>query len=79
MKLAQIENTAEYNGKRMMLYPDEEFVPYKDIYETYYKGISVGEVKKVIRKYVVKENLCVGVISSHPPTESSVSNLFSKL
>ena len=79
MKREKIEHTAEYNGKQTMLYPDEDFVPYSEIFDRNYKGITVGDIERVIREYLVAANLCVGIISSHPPTIDSVSSVFAKL
>ena len=79
MKREKIEHTAEYNGKKTMLYPEDEFVPYSEIFERNYKGITVGDIAKVIREYLVAANLCIGLISSHPPTVESVSSVFAKL
>ena len=79
MKREKIEHTAEYNGKQSTLYPNEVFVPYSEIFERNYKGITVGDIERVVRKYLVAANLCVGIISSHPPTMDSVSTIFAKL
>jgi predicted Zn-dependent peptidase len=79
MKREKIEHTAEYNGKQWLLYPEEELVPYSQIFEKRYKGITVGDVNRVIRKYLTRERLCVGIIGSHPIRLENVVSVFRNL
>ena len=68
IELEDTDNIAEYNGSEYLMYPNEKVVPYNKIYETYLKDIKKDEVDKVIRKYFVKENMCVCLVGDELPS-----------
>ena len=61
------ENQCEYNGHEMIIYDKEECVPYKDIYNVYYEGITKSDINDVIKKYLCRENMAVCLFGEHVP------------
>ena len=60
-------HSAFYNGIQETLYPNEPVVPFSQIYDTYYSGLTVRDINQVISRYFQQENFCVGILSSDPP------------
>ena len=58
---------ALYNGLYEILYSNEPFVEYGQIYDKQYSKITVSEINRVIRKYLIAENMCIGILSNRPP------------
>ena len=63
------DNNAIYNGEQMILFPDENIIPYEDIYKTYYENITKLQINQIIRKYFIKNNMNVCIIGEQNPSE----------
>ena len=61
-----------YNGEQVLLYPNEKFVSYENIFETYYKNITKLNLNEIIRKYFIKSNMVVCIIGENLPSENII-------
>ena len=53
---------AEYNGTEMIFQKEDPVVPYQDIYKTYLAKITKKDVNDVIEKYLIRENMMIGIM-----------------
>ena len=68
-----------YNGEQVLLYPNEKFVSYENIFETYYKNITKLNLNEIIRKYFIKSNMVVCIIGENLPSENIIHRECEKL
>ena len=76
-KLMHFENnavSANHNGLELLLQTDstKKIVSYRKIYDTYYAGISVAEINRVIKKYLRKMAMNVCMIGNQLPSLKTV-------
>lgn len=76
-KLMHLENnavSANHNGLELLLQTDstKKIVSYRKIYDTYYAGISVAEINRVIKKYLRKMAMNVCMIGNQLPSLKTV-------
>ena len=68
MGLQDIVVQTRYNGEELIFKRSDKIVPYKDIYETYIKDITLEDIRHVIEKYFIKENMCICILSEKLPS-----------
>ena len=56
-----------------------EYIPYKNMYDAYYKNITREQIHDVVRKYFKKENMTICVAGEHNPPIASIKNQGDKL
>jgi predicted Zn-dependent peptidase len=76
------------NGEKFLLYVQEsneathhkmkEVVPYMELYDTYYKNITLEQMNNTIREYFRLKNMVVSVISKSPPDKSKLKQVCEK-
>jgi len=68
MGLQDIVVQTRYNGEELIFKRSDKIVPYKDIYETYIKDITLEDIRHVIEKYFIRENMCICILSEKLPS-----------
>jgi predicted Zn-dependent peptidase len=79
LNLENNNNIAVHNGEQLLLYPDREFIPYKDIYEIHYKSLTKPMINAVIQKYLKKTNMNVCVYGYQLPKKDIIRKECSRL
>ena len=78
-------NTCYYNGKELMIRSDagkldpDGIVPYNELFDRYYKDITLTEMNAIIRRYFIVENMVVGMVSSKLPKLAELKRAFTPL
>jgi predicted Zn-dependent peptidase len=75
LDLQNIVTQTEYNAESIIygrLGDSDKIVPYKDIYETFVKNITMDDIKRVIKRYFNKENMCVCILSEKLPSLETI-------
>ena len=75
LELQNIVTQTKYNGESIIygcLGDSEQIVPYKDIYSTFIKDITLNDIKRVIQQYFTKENMCVCILSEKLPSLETI-------
>ena len=75
LSLQDIVTQTRYNGESIIfgrLGDSHKIVPYKEIYDTFVKNITMDDIKRVIKRYFVKENMCVCILSEKLPSLETI-------
>ena len=81
LHLLHLENaytSAFHNGKELLL-TGERIVPYDQLYDVYYKNVTKKQVDDAIRKYFLREQMCVCVLGDTLPSEKAIRDAVSKI
>lgn len=74
------EISASHNAEYMLLYANvDKYIPYKNIYNEYYKNITLDQVNDVIKKYLKKENMILCVAGQYIPTPNVIKHYGNQL
>jgi len=75
LKLQSIDKISEYNGIETIL--SDSIVPYNKYYETCIENITKAKVDRIIKKYICKNNMVVGIMydDSFPKIERVIHTL----
>ena len=75
LKLQSIDKISEYNGIETIL--SDSIVPYNKYYETCIENITKAKVNRIIKKYICKNNMVVGIMydDSFPKIERVIHTL----
>ena len=68
MGLQDIVVQTRYNGEELIFRGSNDILPYRDIYETYIKGITLEDIRHVIQKYFIRENMCICILGEKLPS-----------
>lgn len=82
LDLQNIVTQTRYNGEMIiygLLGDSNKIVPYKDLYETFVKNITINDIKRVIKQYFIKENMCVCILSEKLPSLETIKRECVKL
>jgi predicted Zn-dependent peptidase len=80
LKMKDNYASAIHNAEYMLMYSGiHEYIPYKNMYDAYYKNITREQIHDVIRKYLKKENMTICVAGEHNPTIASIKKQGDKL
>jgi predicted Zn-dependent peptidase len=74
IELQDIDSLTEYNGINAVLQHND--VPFQRLYETHIEPITCAQVHAVIRKYIVYDNLVVGIVHSDMIPKKKIESLF---
>jgi zinc protease len=75
------DNLASYNGKNYLLNNElyitdsTKTVLYQDVYKEYIEPITLDEINRVIQKYLLMENMVIGIIGENPPDEKKIKKM----
>ena len=70
---------SEYNGIQSIMFPNESVVPYSQLFDKFYKQITVDDINQCIRKYFRKEFMCVCITCDKPVKLESVKTISERL
>lgn len=73
------DTSVEHNGSRLLVYPNEELIPYSKIFEKKIKVITKNDIDHVIGLYLKKENLSVCLTGEHVPNITEIKKECEKL
>jgi len=73
------DTSVEHNGSRLLVYPNEELIPYSKIFEKKIKVITKNDIDHVIGLYLKKENLSVCLTGEHVPNITDIKKECEKL
>ena len=74
------DNQGFYNGLEYLLYDNpREIVPYAELYDQYYNGITRQQIHQTIQTYFNKQNMYVVCVGEHAPTQSEIIRECAKL
>ena len=78
LDLQNVETTAFHNGLDMLM-ENDNIIPYIDVYEKYYSSITKTQVNEILKKYFIKENMSVCILSEHVPSMEKVKQECEKI
>ena len=55
ISIENIDNSTSHNGEHSLIYPNDELIPYKDLYEMCYNNITLKNINDTIKKYFRKK------------------------
>jgi predicted Zn-dependent peptidase len=76
------QNACFYNGSKLLLYDEikgEPLVSYEDRYEKYYQPITQQDINHVIKKYFMKKNMTLCVLSNKRPHIKTIKDICNKI
>jgi zinc protease len=79
LELQSINTVASYNGIQAVLPGSAPIVPYQDIFETYLEKVTKSQIEKIIKKYIRKENMLVGILYDHMVSKKKIEEIVNQL
>lgn len=79
LDMNDMDKVCIYNGEHLLLYPGEKHVSYQNMYDTFYKSITLKDVNRVIRKYFTHTNMNVCVLGEINVSEKTIQNICEKI
>jgi len=80
MKKGDIDSQAVYNAEYVLMYREKQkFVPYNDLFDTYYKPITREQINGIIKKYFKKSNMNISILGSKLPAMKIIKTECEKL
>lgn len=74
-----IDNLTGHNGESYLIHPNEDIVPFKNLYEKLYKNITVDDVNRMIKKYIRPSLMSVSIVGPKITSENNIRNVLRKL
>jgi predicted Zn-dependent peptidase len=74
-----MESIAEYNGIETIFQKEEPIVPFPDIYKNHLAKITKKDVNAIIEKYLVRENMMIGIMYEKKIDQKHIETLCKKL
>jgi predicted Zn-dependent peptidase len=74
-----IDNLTGHNGENYLIYPSEDIVPFKKIYDKYYKNITKEDVNKMIKKYIRPSLMSVSIVGPKVASEIEIRDILREL
>lgn len=65
ISLEDIDNISSHNGEQALIYPNDEIIPYKNLYEKCYKNITIENINDIIKKYIRKNLMSISIVGDH--------------
>ena len=62
ISIEDIDNITSHNGEQLLIYPNDEIISYKDLYEKCYKSITLKNINDVIKKYIRKNLMSISIV-----------------
>jgi predicted Zn-dependent peptidase len=78
LSMQSMDNIVEYNGIEM-IFQEDPIVPYQDIYKTHLAKITKKDVNDVIEKYLVRENMMIGIMYEKKIDQKRIETLCKNL
>jgi len=74
-----IDNLTGHNGENYLIHPTEEVVPFKYLYEKHYKNITVGDINKMIQKYIRPSLMSVALVGPKIINETNLHKMLNDI
>lgn len=68
MQYEDIDHFCDHNGRFALIFNNKEFVSFDQVYDAYFKDISVKEMNACIREVFLPDKMIVTLLSNQPPT-----------
>jgi predicted Zn-dependent peptidase len=75
LELRSNDAIATYNGIQTLLDVSKDIVPYHQIYEKYMKHITRAQIYRVIKQYLRRENMLVGILYDHKMSQHTIERI----
>ena len=75
LELRSNDAIATYNGIQTLLDVSKDIVPYHQIYEKYMKHITRAQIYRVIKQYLRRENMLVGILYDHKMSQHTIEHI----
>lgn len=79
LSMQYMDNIVEYNGMETIFQKDDPIVPFQDIYKTHLAKITKKDVDAIIQKYLVRENMIIGIMYENKIDQKRIETLCKKL
>jgi predicted Zn-dependent peptidase len=79
LNLQSNDAIATYNGSQIILTNQPPKVPFQDVYETYLAKVTKAEIDRVIKTYLCKENLLVGILYDHAIPKKKIEEIVDRV
>jgi len=79
LSMQSMDSITEYNGIETIFQKEEEIVPFQDIYKTHLAKITKKDVDAIIQKYLVRENMIIGIMYEKKIDQKRIEALCQKL
>jgi hypothetical protein len=79
LNLQSNDAIATYNGSQIILSNRPPKVPFQDVYETYLAKVTKAEIDHVIKKYVCRENMLVGILYDHAVPKKKIEEIVDRV
>ena len=80
MDMKDTKKACFHNAEYMLLYSNtNEYVPYKNVYDAYYKTITREQIHSIIQKYFKKENMTVFIAGQYTPSLATIQKECEKI
>jgi predicted Zn-dependent peptidase len=76
MSMEDSETFSRYNGKHALY--GEDIIQYENIYDKYFKNITIADIKKCFNKYFKKQVMCVSILGKKLPELTEVKKICEK-
>lgn len=57
-----IDNLTGHNGEHYLIHPNEDIIPFKKLYDKYYKNITDNDINKIIQKYIRPSLMSISIV-----------------
>ena len=74
LNLQSNDAIATYNGSQIILTNQPPKVPFQDVYDTYLAKVTKAEIDRVIKTYLCKANLLVGILYDHAVSKKKIED-----
>lgn len=75
ISLEDIDNITSHNGEQALIYPNDEIIPYKNLYEKCYKNITIKNINDVIKKYMRKNLMSIAIVGPRVINEKKLLDM----
>jgi predicted Zn-dependent peptidase len=79
LNLQSIDAIASYNGSQIILTNQPPKVPFQEVYETYLAKVTKADIDRVIKTYLCKENLLVGILYDHAVPKKKIEEIVDRV
>lgn len=79
LELNNIDRLSLYNGEQAVMFPNEKIIPYQNIYDRFYKSITLTDINRVINKYFTIRNMNVCVLGQITVAEKTIRTICERL
>jgi predicted Zn-dependent peptidase len=79
ISIENIDNITSHNGEHYLIYPNDELIPYKNLYEMCYKNITIKNINDTIKKYFRKNLMSISIVGPDVISEKKLYEMIQSL